>query len=78
MERTMPRYFFHLHDGIEVPDRDGVEIAGPNEARVQALIACGEAIKELRGTFWEHAAWQMQVVDERGTAVCTLTLSGSW
>ena len=74
----MPRYFFHVHDGIGVPDRDGVEIADPHEARVQALIACGEAIKELRGRFWEEGEWRMQVVDESGVTVCSLTLSGSW
>ena len=74
----MPRYFFHVHDGKEKLDRDGVEMADPNEARVQAVIASGEAIKELDGAFWKQGEWQMQVVDERGAPVCALTLSGSW
>lgn len=72
----MPRYFFHVHDGIERLDQDGVELAGPNDARVQAVIACGEAIKELDG-FWEEGEWRMQVVDERGAPVCAFTFSGS-
>ena len=73
----MPRYFFDVHDGKEKPDRDGVEMASPNEARAQAIIACDEAIKELDGAFWKQGEWQMRVVDEGGAPVCAFTLSGS-
>ena len=59
-------------------DSEGVEMADPHEARVQAVIACGEAIKELDGAFWKQGEWQMRVVDESGAPVCALTLSGSW
>ena len=73
----MPRYFFHVHDGIESPDRDGVVLAGPNEARKQAVVACGEAVKDLGGAFWNHGEWRMQVVDQKGATVCVLNLSGA-
>jgi len=39
----MPRYFFHVHDGTERLDRDGIELANPAEARKQAVVASGEA-----------------------------------
>ena len=45
----MPRYFFHVDDGRDIPDQEGVELAGPDEARAQAVIACGEALKDLYG-----------------------------
>ena len=45
----MPRYFFHLKDGHEHLDRDGVELSGLDEVRTQAVIASGEALKDLGG-----------------------------
>ena len=48
----MPRYFFHVHDGKDIPDHDGVELSGPEEARSQAVSATGEALKDLGGEFW--------------------------
>ncbi len=72
----MPRYFFHIHDGEERPDRDGVELTGPDQAREQAVVACGEALKDLDGEFWDSREWRMLVVDEKGATVCVLTLSG--
>ncbi len=32
----MPRYFFHVHDGHEIRDEDGTELADLAEARAQA------------------------------------------
>ena len=43
------RYFFHVHDGKERPDRDGVELTGPDQARKQAVVVSGEALKDLDG-----------------------------
>jgi hypothetical protein len=68
---------FHVHDGKDCPDHDGVELASLGEVRAQAVIACGEALKDLDGAFWESREWRMQVVDERGATVCVLTLSGA-
>ena len=72
----MPRYFFHVHDGEDIPDHDGVELAGPEDARDKAVIACGEALKDLDGAFWESEEWRMRVTDESGATVCELTISG--
>ena len=65
----MPRYFFHVHDGTEVPDQDGVELVDTNEARVQAVIASGEALKDLKGAFWKEGEWRMRVLHPRPGAV---------
>jgi|tagenome__1003787_1003787.scaffolds.fasta_scaffold18843817_2 hypothetical protein len=73
----MPRYFFHVHDGKERPDRDGIEMADPREARAQAVVACGEALRDLDGAFWKNGEWRMQVADEKGATVCVLTFSGA-
>ena len=75
-ERVVPRYFFHFHDGKDIPDLEGTELAGPEEARNQAVIACGEALRDLGGEFWEHKEWTMRVVDWHANVVCELKFSG--
>ena len=72
----MPRYFFHVRDRKEIPDHEGVELSGPEEARSQAVIACGEALKDLDGTFWESEEWTMTVKDSQGNVVCELKFYG--
>jgi hypothetical protein len=71
----MPRYFFHVQDGRDIPDEDGVTMAGADEARAQAITAAAEALKDLGPGFWQHPEWQMHVTDEQGATVCDLRLS---
>ena len=72
----MPRYFFHIHDGKDIPDLEGTELSSPEEARSQAVIACGEALKDLDGAFWDSGEWTMTVNDWQGNLVCELKFSG--
>lgn len=71
----MPHYFFHVHDGRNIPDRNGVTLAGPDEARHHAITAATEALKDLGAQFWHHPHWQMHVIDEKGITVCDLRFS---
>ena len=71
----MPRYYFHVHDGRDVPDDEGIALAGPEDARAQAVVAAGEALKDLGAMYWQHADWRMHVTDEQGATVCCLRLS---
>ncbi len=72
----MPRYFFHVHDGRDIPDDIGTDLAGPDEARTIAVTAMGEAVKDLGAEFWKSAEWWMNVIDEQGATVCTLSIKG--
>jgi hypothetical protein len=72
----MPRYFFHVHDGVDRPDRDGTVLPGPGEAASQAIVVCGEMLKDLDGAFWRARHWRMEVADDQGKAICALTFSG--
>ena len=72
----MPRYFFHT-PGDDPSLDEGVELAGPKEAREQASIAAGEILRDIDGAFWSKPEWQMQVTDERGATVCLLTIKGT-
>ncbi len=71
----VPRYFFHVQDGQDRPDRCGTPLAGVDDARAAAIVAAGEALKDLGARFWTHAQWRMHVTDEQGATVCELRLS---
>ena len=68
----MPRYYFNIHDGKDLPDDEGIELAGPDEAREQAVASAGAMLKEHGRQFWNHGEWRMNVVDESGATVCAL------
>ena len=71
----MPRYFFHVHDSEEIPDREGTLLADPDEARSQAIVTAGEMLKGLGPRSWGGSEWRMRVTDESGTTICTLRFS---
>jgi hypothetical protein len=63
-------------DGKDIPDDEGVELPGPEEACNKAVTACGEALKDLDGEFWESEQWTMTVKDWQGNVVCELKFFG--
>ena len=72
----MPRYFFHVQDGRDMPDDEGTVLADGAAARVMAVTTAGELIRDHARAFWTHGDWQMQVVDEQGATVCELRFAG--
>ena len=68
----MPRYFFHVQDGHDMPDDEGTVLADADAARVVAVVTAGELIRDHAQAFWTHGDWQMHVVDEQGATVCEL------
>lgn len=64
-----------MKDSRDSIDHDGVELFSLDEARTQAVVASGEALKDLSGLFWKSGAWRMWVTDESGATVCTLTFA---
>jgi hypothetical protein len=73
----MPRYFFHVHDGTDRPDREGVDLPSLAEAREQAVVTAAEMLRDIDGAFWRGPhEWVMRVVDKDGRRVCVLTFHG--
>jgi hypothetical protein len=72
----MPRFFFNIRDGREIPDKGGTVLPDADAARRSAVVAMGEAIKDYSHDFWGHPEWEMHVVDEGGGTVCRLRFSG--
>ena len=73
----MPRYFFNIQDGQDIPDDTGTVCADAVEARTQAVIASGALLRDLGGRFWPEADWAMHVTDEQGETVCDLRFRGT-
>ena len=60
----MPRYYFHILDGTSVIDETGVELAGLQAARVEAIELAGAVLREgISDRFWEGDPWQLVVTD---------------
>jgi hypothetical protein len=68
----MPRYFFHIADGIANIDDEGIELADADAARAMAVTHAGEAIRDLGAKFWTSPEWRIWVTDGGGrpSALC--------
>jgi hypothetical protein len=73
----MPRYFFNVQDGQDLPDHQGTVLADPAAARVMAVFASGEMLRSHASQFWADPDWRMYVTDEQGADVCMLRFSGT-
>lgn len=63
----MPRYFFHIDDGVSIPDIEGTELPDLATARAEAVKASGAILEDFDGDFWQSAKpWVMSVTDETG------------
>lgn len=71
----MPRYFFHIIDGTTDSDHIGTDFPDLYAAQDQAVRAAGEAIRDLGGQLFDHESWKMQVDDDAGKMLFTLTVS---
>ena len=74
----MPRYFFHVRDGQDLPDTEGTELADLKAVRTEALCASGEMLRGSKdqAEFWSGHPWTMNVVSDHGRPVLTLRFSG--
>jgi uncharacterized protein DUF6894 len=68
----VPRYFFNVSDGADLPDVEGIVLRDRAAARTQAITTAGEMLKERGCTFWHGTEWRMTVLDEAGATVCLL------
>ncbi len=68
----MPRFYFHVHDGRDVPDPYGVELPDQEAARREAIRAAGEMLRDWSGKLPIGSEWRMNVTDGAGHPVLTL------
>lgn len=69
----MPRFHFHLHNDMDVPDEEGQELpdldAALTWARTQARNLIGELVKETGRLALHH---RIDIVNEHGVVVGTV------
>jgi len=68
----MPRYYFDIVDGQNLPDALGSEHADLDAARIEAIRYSGEVLREMPERFWNAEEWTMTVSDARRAALFTL------
>jgi hypothetical protein len=69
------RYFFNVHDGQDLPDTEGVDLADRDAAHREAFHTAGEMLKVADRKFLQGDVWEMRVTDEAGKTVCRLKFS---
>ncbi|MGP0090266.1 MAG: DUF6894 family protein [Xanthobacteraceae bacterium] len=72
----MARYYFHIRSGADfVRDEQGVDLAGPDHARAEALQSarelCAQAIKRGR----DLCADEFVIVDDQGSQPILVSLA---
>jgi hypothetical protein len=69
----VPRYFFHVYDDVIAHDEEGAELPNLAAARLNALIGARDLISEqVRRGYVVLSHW-IDVVDEQGQKVLTVT-----
>lgn len=69
----MTRYFFNVHDGVDIEDDVGSEFDSLDAVRLEALRTAGELLKfGGRADLWSGHEWRLVVKDEAGNRVLTL------
>ncbi|MBC9032148.1 hypothetical protein IAG41_07075 [Sphingomonas sp. JC676] len=68
----MPRYFFDIVDGEDLPDAQGSMHADLAAARVEAVRYAAEVLKEMPERFWNCEQWTMSVYDYNRLPLFTL------
>ena len=71
----LPRYLFNVQDGMNLPDDEGLELAGRDEAHTEAIVTAGEMLRASGRKFLHGDVWEMCVTDEAGKTVCRLRFS---
>ena len=72
----MPRYFFHIEDGLASQDEEGVELATLAAAKCEAVKLAGQTICDSAGRFWDAQEWKLRATDEAGLTLFSLFVIG--
>ena len=68
----MPRFFFHLHDGTDHPDREGSFLPSLEAARGHAAAYLGKLLRDGGNEIWNGEDWRLNVADETGLVLLTI------
>jgi hypothetical protein len=72
----MPRYYFHVDDGIAVHDDEGTELKDVAVAKCEAVKLAGQMICDSAGKFWDSQEWTLTATNEHDMTLFCLHLVG--
>ena len=73
----MPRYFFDTESHTHVGDDVGTDLAGPDAARVQAVVFAGDYLSENPDLLSGADTFRVAVRDEAGTVLLTVSITAT-
>ncbi|GLS46740.1 DUF6894 family protein [Methylobacterium brachythecii] len=65
----MPRYFFDVHHGVDLPDPDGKELDDDEAARIKAIDIAGHVLNDYGREALMKESWLLKVFHEDGRLV---------
>ena len=68
----MPRYFFHLLDGVFDPDPEGIDLPDLQRAKCEAVVYAGQVISDQPDIVWKDGEIRVEVTSEVGVLVATI------
>jgi len=72
----MPRYFFHIEDGLGTRDEEGTELKDVSVAKCEAVKLAGQMICDSAGSFWDRQEWKLTATNEDGLTLFCLHFVG--
>ncbi|MBW6530410.1 hypothetical protein KZ820_06655 [Sphingomonas sp. RRHST34] len=70
----MPRFFFHVTDGVDIRDEEGTELPNLKAARRVAVQYAGALLREVDSDELDRHDWVMTVTDDTGLTMFTLNI----
>jgi hypothetical protein len=72
----MARYFFHIHNGDDLLDDEGVKLHSDEAAKSEAIDTAGSMLRDMRLSVWTVSQWRMTVVCGE-KVICILRFSSN-
>jgi hypothetical protein len=71
----VPHYHFQVRTATHVMLSEGVDLAKPEDARIEASRRVGDLLKSHAGKIWEDENWQMDITDDLGLILFVIHVS---
>jgi hypothetical protein len=69
----MPRYFFHVHDGLLTEDEEGTDLPDIDAARAFAMDCVRDMVCDDIKQGWLNLEHQIDVADDAGAQILSMT-----
>jgi hypothetical protein len=70
------RYFFNIAGAVQDPDDDGYELASTSDARIEAVRAASEYLRDRPEIVWLGDEFRVEVTDSEGVLQFTFIAVG--